>query len=426
MGKSTGKGIDAESPGKDGSMSYEMPRTDWLAFSSQLGQHLSRAAEATGQAIDYTKALKDFNTFKISMAKEVSDMMGTNYNDKQKQSVANKIMMSKDPDEIISKVAEFKMQGDLFAKNKEELTQQGVENPNLPLPQFGIKSDTYDKTFLQPWAKKATAQAFQTQNSAIDTEDASIAALRQRHPNAPEPVPGSGAGPLTPEETQAQMVPFAGTDQKNNIDQMVAERRNTQNTQSQMAQPVTDTTSRADFIRTAAAATGGEALTPTSTQMANALPTDLDYAKLQAARDREATRRAYEQARLRLAKWHESKTKQQGEYTIAQINDDVLAYSKEQNALDDDINKIHNHLADLNNRLTFMKDDPATKQAIESQQAQLDMKKTDKTSIMQNLKYLQTLQSRHSPYNAPPATAPAAASSAAPGAQPRFRILSVK
>jgi hypothetical protein len=274
------------------------------------------------------------------------------------------------------------MQGDLFAKNKEELTQQGVENPNLPLPQFGIKSDTYDQTFLQPWAKKATAQAFQTQNSAIDTEDASIAALRQRHPNAPEPVPGSGAGPLTPEETQAQMVPFAGTDQKNNIDQMVAERRNTQNTQAQMAQPVTDTTSRADFIRGAANATGGEPLTPTSMQMANALPTDLDYEKLQAAKDREATRRAYEQAKLRLAKWHESKTKGPNEYTIAQINDDVLAYSKEQNALDDDINN-------LTRKLTYMKDNAAMKQA-------LDGAKASKDRIIKNLRYLESLQKRHS------------------------------
>ena len=404
-------------------MSYDMPRTDWLAFSSQLGQHLSRAAEATGQAIDYTKALKDFNTFKISMAKEVSDMMGTNYNDKQKQSVVNKIMMSKDPDEIISKVAEFKMQGDLFAKNNEELTQQGVENPNLPLPQFGIKSDTYDKTFLQPWAKKATAQAFQTQNSAIDTEDASIAALRQRHPNAPAAQPGTGAGTLTPEETQSQMIPFAGTDQQKNVEAMVSERRNTQNTQAQMAQPVTDTTSRADFIRTAAAATGGEALTPTSTQMANALPTDLDYAKLQAARDREATRRAYEQARLRLAKWHESKTKQPGEYTIAQINDDVLAYSKEQNALDDDINKIDNYVADLTRKLTYMKDDAAMKQALDGAKASLTEKKTDKDGIIKNLRYLESLQERHSPYNQPPRTGAAAPLM---GTQPRFRILSVK
>jgi hypothetical protein len=307
--------------------------------------------------------------------------------------------MSKDPDEVVSKVAEFKAQGDAYTMAKQE-------NPNamLPLPTYGSKAETYTAN-LKTWVDKAQAKGFAAASNQINADEASTAAIAARHPNLPAPQPGLGAGALTPDEVQSQMEPFAGTAQQANVDKLVAERQNQQDTNAQLNQPI-DQVDSATFYKNASNAGEGRPITE-NTKMVGQQIYKNDVLEAQKARD--AKRAAMEAARLRLAKWHESKQKDPNIYTPQQIMDDIKAFSAEDNALDDDINHIHNKIADTKQRiivaerrLQYTGGDPKKDQSIMDLNNDLNIltkdiesKQVDKDNIKKNLGYLTNLQDKY-------------------------------
>jgi hypothetical protein len=187
------------------------------------------------------------------------------------------------------------------------------------------------------------------------------------------------------------MIPFTGTDQQKNVDQFVSERRNTQDTQAQMATMTDPNAPRATVLRNAANATEGRPIQPNVTQIANATQTDQDQqrlaaqqAALEAKQEMEAHKLEFQKAKARNAAWVKGGKKATDDYKVGQVIDDLAIYSKQSESLNKEQIAYREYVADLITHLsnTEMYDkNPVTAQNLKSQIA--DAKALLATSISQ-------------------------------------------
>ena len=120
---------------------------DYQTGYSNIGKQVGGAIEAVPQAMEQQRQIKlmeekmrDLKQFKTTMSNVANFIMGNDFSQEEKASVQSEIQNSKDPNEIASKLAELKLQQDIY-KN----ARQQYPNAVLPKPTYGVKSDTYSK-----------------------------------------------------------------------------------------------------------------------------------------------------------------------------------------------------------------------------------------------------------------------------------------